>query len=291
MKRIALWMASLALFAGGCCPNCNNPPAGNGNIDYTVPFCRFGNERAGNSEAWCCSATLVDRNETQGLVLTANHCTDGGPYVVEFTDGTKWTGNLVGQDPDYDLAAIAIRRPDVVPIACGRFTGEGMYRAYGFGGHGEFACVQGYVTDYHHGANSSHNCYVGINGAPIPGDSGSGTVNEQGELCGVLWGVAGDTGYITVGKPVSNFLKRLVAAGKWQPSSTFMPGGESPYSAEQMRVRAIQGRERLLRGRPDPPRLRRSRPPHDGKAVRHLRQLPDLSGRNLRWPKTRRRRP
>lgn len=207
----------------------SQPPA-QAVADYPIPFCRVISECGGGPSRTLCSGTLVDRTATKGLVITCNHCTrSGGPYRVKFTNGEEHVAELLRTDAQQDLAALSIAAPKVQAVKCGSFTGQGIYRAYGFGGDGQFSCVEGRVVEQYGTIGSTGHSFQGITGVPISGDSGSGTVNDNGEFCGVLWGSGSGQGLITMGAPVSDFLRALVADGKWAPSGTFTPGGRPVY--------------------------------------------------------------
>ena len=64
------------------------------------------------------SGSLVAVNESSGLVLTNWHVVRdvAGPIVVYFPDGFYSVAYLLRTDRDWDLAALAIRRPNVQPI-------------------------------------------------------------------------------------------------------------------------------------------------------------------------------
>ena len=64
------------------------------------------------------SGALVAVNESSGLVLTNWHVVRdvAGPIVVYFPDGFRSVAYLLRTDREWDLAALAIRRPKVAPI-------------------------------------------------------------------------------------------------------------------------------------------------------------------------------
>ncbi len=63
------------------------------------------------------SGTLVAVNESSGLVVTNWHVVRdaAGPITVFFPDGFRSAAVLLRTDRDWDLAALAIRRPNVQP--------------------------------------------------------------------------------------------------------------------------------------------------------------------------------
>jgi S1-C subfamily serine protease len=64
------------------------------------------------------SGTLAARDEKIGLVLTCAHLFDGSTanVIVSFSNGQRFAARLLDRDRAHDLAALAIRRPDVEPI-------------------------------------------------------------------------------------------------------------------------------------------------------------------------------
>ena len=65
------------------------------------------------------SGALVAVNETTGLVVTNWHvvCDAAGPIAVYFPGGFRSPATVLRMDRDWDLAALAIWRPNVQPIA------------------------------------------------------------------------------------------------------------------------------------------------------------------------------
>lgn len=57
---------------------------------------------------------------TDGYLITNDHViTDADTLTVAFADGGRWPADLIGTDPETDIAVIRISRPDLTPIDIG----------------------------------------------------------------------------------------------------------------------------------------------------------------------------
>ena len=99
--------------------------------------------------------------------------------VASFPYGGRFTATLVEIDHNQDLAALAIRRPEVEPLPVATGDPSGLLIACGFGPNGTFRGIQGNITGY---ATASGATYASttIAGAVRPGDSGGGVLNSSG---------------------------------------------------------------------------------------------------------------
>ena len=137
------------------------------------------------------SGTLVAVNGRHGLVVTNWHVIrDAGDRIeVAFPDGFRSQATLLAADRDWDLAALAIWRPNVQPIPLANqapWPGDHLTIAgYGSGSYRTATgrCVQ-YVSP---GANLPFEM-VELAADAREGDSGGPILNQQGELAGVLFG-------------------------------------------------------------------------------------------------------
>ena len=139
------------------------------------------------------SGTLVAVNGRHGLVVTNWHVIrDAGDRIeVAFPDGFRSQATLLAADRDWDLAALAIWRPNVQPIPLANqapWPGDPLTIAgYGSGSYRTATgqCVQ-YVSP---GANLPFEM-VELAAKAREGDSGGPILNQRGELAGVLFGAA-----------------------------------------------------------------------------------------------------
>ena len=139
------------------------------------------------------SGALVAVNESTGLVVTNWHvvCDAAGPIAVYFPDGFRSPATVLRTDRDWDLAALAIWRPNVQPIAVSNVAprpGEPLTIA-GYGS-GSYRAVTGRLTQYvSPGANQPFEM-IELSAPARQGDSGGPILNSRGELAGVLFGTA-----------------------------------------------------------------------------------------------------
>jgi trypsin-like peptidase len=164
------------------------------------------------------SGTLVRRSSSTGLVLTCAHLFDDatGRIIVTFAGGQRFAARLVERDRAHDLAALLIRRPDVEPVAVSDEEPSGVLSACGYGPNGQLHCFRGNITGAAIAAGAVHPSLT-IAGAARPGDSGGGVLNTSGQLVGVVWGQRDGHTYATCGRPVHEFLKRILSRSAGQP--------------------------------------------------------------------------
>lgn len=140
------------------------------------------------------SGTLVDVQGEHGLVVTNWHVVSDAvraPTVL-FADGFRSLASVVKSDRDWDLAALAIWRPPVEPVALATQPprpGE-MLAIAGYG-KGPYRLASGRCTNYLSPNTRLPREMVELAAAARQGDSGGPIFNGRGELAGVLWGEGG----------------------------------------------------------------------------------------------------
>jgi Trypsin-like peptidase domain len=140
------------------------------------------------------SGTLIDVSERHGLVLTNWHVVKdaAGNVIVSFPDGFQTPGYVIKMDRDWDLAAVAIWKPQVKPVPIAPAVpqrGEPLTIA-GYGG-GNYRAQTGRCVQYlAPGPNMPYDI-VEVSAAARHGDSGGPIFNARGELAGVLFGEGG----------------------------------------------------------------------------------------------------
>jgi hypothetical protein len=137
------------------------------------------------------SGSLVAVDESHGLVVTNWHVVQdaSGPITVSFPNGFRSQATLLKTDRDWDLAALAIARPNVQPIPLANEAarpGEPLTIA-GYGS-GSFRMSTGRCTQYVSPGGKLPFEMVEVSTAARQGDSGGPILNSRGELSGVLFG-------------------------------------------------------------------------------------------------------
>jgi hypothetical protein len=139
------------------------------------------------------SGSLVAVSQNHGLVVTNWHVVRDatGPITVAFPDGFRSLATVLQIDRDWDLAALAIWRPNVepIPLAAGApQLGEPLAIA-GYG-DGPYRALAGRCTQYVSPGGNQPFEMVELSVAARNGDSGGPILNTRGELAGVLFGSA-----------------------------------------------------------------------------------------------------
>ncbi len=137
------------------------------------------------------SGSLVHVTEKYGVVLTNWHVVRDAPGDVEvvFPNGRHYQATVMKMDKTWDLAALAIWRPNVEPIAIASQApqaGEPLTIAgYGSGNYRE---ATGRFTQFVAPSEKHSFEMVELSAEARQGDSGGPILNAHGELAGVLLG-------------------------------------------------------------------------------------------------------
>ena len=134
------------------------------------------------------------KSQQHGLVITNWHVINEatGQIMVMFPDGFTSAGTVVKVDRDWDLAAIAIWRPNAEPLPLATPApqpGETLTIA-GYGS-GNYRAASGRCTQYVAPGTSFPYEMVELATTARQGDSGGPILNSRGELAGVLFGEGG----------------------------------------------------------------------------------------------------
>jgi hypothetical protein len=137
------------------------------------------------------SGSLIHVTKQFGVVLTNWHVVRNAPGAVEvvFPNGAHYQATVMKMDKTWDLAALAIWRPDVEPITIANQApqpGEPLTIAgYGSGTYRE---ATGRFTQFVAPSQKHSFEMVELSAEARQGDSGGPILNARGELTGVLLG-------------------------------------------------------------------------------------------------------
>ncbi len=160
--------------------------------------------------------------DASGLILTASHVTDGASQVqVRLADGTKLTGQVLGEDASTDVAVVKIDPPDglaVATLATGVDIQVGqMAIAIGSPFGLDQTVTAGIVSAVGRSSETPGGVIPAIQtDAPInSGNSGGALADRQGRVIGIndsiITGGSGSTGNVGVGFAIPIDIAKAVA--------------------------------------------------------------------------------
>jgi hypothetical protein len=222
--ELAFWLAVFWLYHLAVTPPANGQP----------PWCKV---HCGDGSLG--SGTLIDRNDKQGLVVTAFHVVRdvmrGNQQAAEVRcefENHAYGGRVVSYDSTRDLCAIIINRPDIRPVMLAAYNGEGTHTIFGFPGGGQLRPMPGRIVDDTRFLLGEGDYPVAVLSAPAYGGHSGGAVATDRGMVGVIWG-CDDDGHATMscGKPFDEFCVSLTQCYScqqgqcWGPSEYYSPGG------------------------------------------------------------------
>ncbi|MFM2096262.1 MAG: hypothetical protein RIS70_3386 [Planctomycetota bacterium] len=142
------------------------------------------------------SGTLIDVRDRYGLVITNWHVIRDakGDVLVTFPNGFQSKAQILQVDQDWDLAALVIWRPELMPVPLTTVAPQPGDRLIIAGyGSGKYRAVQGRCTQYVSPSPRLPHEMIELSAEARQGDSGGPIFNDRGELAGVLFGAGGGT--------------------------------------------------------------------------------------------------
>lgn len=195
------------------------------------------------------SGVIVD---SSGLILTNNHVINGADKIqVLLNDGRYTSAELVGIDPENDLAVLKITLENLLPISLGQpnnlRVGDIVLAIGNPFGVGQ-SVSQGIVSALGRwglGINSREN-FIQTDAAINPGNSGGALIDAKGNLIGINTAILDETGAASVGISFAvpadiamNSLKQIAEFGEIQRA--WLGFSASPINAKLVKVYGASG--------------------------------------------------
>jgi len=202
------------------------------------------------------SGALVAVHGERGLVLTNWHVVReaAGQITVVFPSGFRSGAKVLRTDRDWDLAALAIWRPNVEPIPLATDPPRiGQPLTIAGYGKGWYRATTGRCTQYVSPGGNLPFEMVELSAAARDGDSGGPILNSRGELAGVLFGASfGSTTGTYCGR-IRRFLVPILNDFQYLSAPERMIA-QRPRPAPPTRIRDLPAIEEPRRDpRPEPP--------------------------------------
>jgi S1-C subfamily serine protease len=142
---------------------------------------------------------------TQGSILTSLHVVDGaGSIKVSFSDGTESPATVASSDADHDIAVLTPSRlPEVVvPAVLGggaRIGDEAFAVGHPLGLYGSLSAgvISGLDRSFPQANGKTLEGMIQFDAAVNPGNSGGPLLNRNGQVIGIVTGLANPTGQDT----------------------------------------------------------------------------------------------
>lgn len=182
------------------------------------------------------SGTLVGVHENRGLVITNWHVVRDAVGLVDvvFPDGFHSHAKPLKVDQDWDLAALVIWKPNVVPVKIATQPPRpgDLLTIHGYG-RGKYRIATGHCTQYLAPEINYPHEMVELDVEARQGDSGGPIFNQAGELAGVLFGAGQGTTLGSFAPRVRVFLAS-VAPELNQPKESALATSQRPPSTPKI---------------------------------------------------------
>jgi hypothetical protein len=202
------------------------------------------------------SGVLVGNSERLGLVVTNWHVVQDatGTIMVAFPDGFRSAARLLKTDRHWDLAALAIWRPNVAPVPLAAYMprpGEPLTIA-GYGG-GPYRASTGRLVDYAAPENNYPFELLEVSTPARQGDSGGPIFNSHGEVAGVLFGTGGGRTMGSYSGRVRAFLVTVLPDfERLEPDASMVAGQPAPEASPTQPAPQMVAQRPAIQSVPDP---------------------------------------
>src|SRR5438128_4534548 len=192
-----------------------------------------------------------------GFILTNSHVVHGAKRIeVTLSDGHKYQADLIGDDPDTDLAVIRINAPNLVPAQLGEAhrirVGQlviAIGNPYGFDSTVTAGVVSALGRSLRAQSGRVIDNVVQTDAALNPGNSGGPLVDAQGEVVGVntaiIRGAQGICFAIAV-DTVKFVVQRILQFGRVKRSYLGFGGQNMPIRRQVVRFHGLAAESGVL---------------------------------------------
>jgi hypothetical protein len=159
------------------------------------------------------SGAIICTTADTSVVITCGHVIrdSPGPYWVMTTTGQRYNATKVVQSKDCDAAILVLNIGNLptIDLAVSDAQQNQVLRVCGFGGQGQYLCVQGRFLGWTTASQGAVTFSTFSFQAPVrSGDSGGPITNANNQLVGVVWGSANGESYGTPVGLIRRFLDR-----------------------------------------------------------------------------------
>ncbi|HND55691.1 MAG TPA: serine protease, partial [Pirellulaceae bacterium] len=173
------------------------------------------------------SGTLVDVRDDCAIVMTNWHVVRDAhaKVTVHFPDGFTSLARIRKVDEDWDLAALVVWRPNVVPVPLATQPPRpgDLLTIAGYGS-GNYRAATGRCVQYVSPGIRFPAEMVELSAEARQGDSGGPIFNDRGELAGVLFGASRGSTTGTVSGRVRKFLASVTGPSQQSGASLGLAG-------------------------------------------------------------------